>query len=197
MNRLLVRAGGPGLAARRGQRGIVMWVALVVLIVMSIAGLAMVRQMGGGVAIAGNVAFKENATASADSGTESAHLWYTSPTQTTAILQADAAAQGYYATWAGSTDPTTFPWAGGSVPVALDAGVGNNSRYIIQRLCQNLGPVTAIGQVCSDYEIPPSDKGGASYGRLPALPEIKPYFRVTTQVIGPRNTVSYTQVVLN
>lgn len=195
MNRLFVRAGQPGPAARRGQRGIVMWVALVVLIVMAIAGLAMVRQMGGGVAIAGNVAFKENATASADSGTETARLWYMN--QNTATLQADAAPQGYFATWTGSTDPTTFPWATGSVPVALDAGVGNNSRYIVQRLCQNTGPVTALGQVCSDYELPPADKGGASYGKLPALPELKPYFRVTTQVIGPRNTVSYTQVILN
>jgi type IV pilus assembly protein PilX len=195
MNRLSVRAGDLDVAARQGQRGIVMWVALVVLIVMSIAGLAMVRQMGGGVAIAGNVAFKENATASADSGTEVARAWYMN--QSTAILQTDAAPQGYYSTWTGSTDPTTFPWATGSVPVALDAGVGNNSSYIVQRLCQNTGPVTALGQVCSDYELPPADKGGASYGKLPALPEIKPYFRVTTQVIGPRNTVSYTQVILN
>ena len=195
MNRLALRAGASDLGGRQGQRGIVMWVAIVVLIVMSIAGLAMVRQMGGGVAIAGNVAFKENATASADSGTEVARLWYMN--QGTVILQADAVPQGYYATWTGTTDPTTFPWAGGSVPVALDAGVGNNSRYIVQRLCQNAGPVSAIGQVCSDYEVPPADKGGASYGKLPALPEIKPYFRVTTQVTGPRNTVSYTQVILN
>jgi hypothetical protein len=51
--------------SRAGQDGIVMWVALVVLIVMSLAGLAMMRQMGTGVSVAGNVAFKQNATSTA------------------------------------------------------------------------------------------------------------------------------------
>ena len=38
---------------------------------MTLAGLALLRQMGAGTSIAGNVAFKENATSVADRGTES------------------------------------------------------------------------------------------------------------------------------
>jgi Tfp pilus assembly protein PilX len=182
---------------RARERGIVMWVALAVLVAMSIAGLAMVRQMGGGIAIAGNVAFKENATSSADSGTETARAWYT--IQSTAVLNVDAPAQGYYATWGASVDPTTFNWAGGSVAVALDAGVGNTSRYIIQRLCLNPGSVSANTQVCSDADNSyGQSKGGGNYNQgAPQSPVLAPYFRVTTQVTGPRNTVSYTQVILN
>jgi type IV pilus assembly protein PilW len=41
----------PAGLGRDGQRGIVMWVALIVLIVMSLAGLAMLRQMGTGISV--------------------------------------------------------------------------------------------------------------------------------------------------
>ena len=44
--------------AQRLQRGVVLFVALIVLIIMTLAGLALLRQMGVGTSIAGNVAFK-------------------------------------------------------------------------------------------------------------------------------------------
>ena len=57
---------------RSKQSGVVMFVALAVLILMTLAGLAMLRQMGSSVSIAGNLAFKQNATAAGDLGTETA-----------------------------------------------------------------------------------------------------------------------------
>ena len=179
------------------QSGIVLWVALIVLVVMTLAGLAMMRQIGGGVSIAGNVAFKENATSSADAGTETARAWLL--LQTAAAREIDAPGAGYYATWGTGVDPTTLDWAAGSVPVALDAGIGNNARYIIQRLCKNPGLVTDPAQVCSDLEDDTGQsKGGMSYNSgPPATPTFRPYYRITTQVQGPRNTVSYTQVIMN
>jgi len=174
-----------------------MWVALVVLIVMTLAGLAMVRRMGSGLSIAGNVAFKENATSSADAGTETARAWYTA--QSSLTLETSAPAQGYYSVWNPNIDPTTFPWSTGSVAVILDAALGNTSRYIIERLCVNAGPVNSPTQTCSDVEDDTgASRGGRSYqAATPQTQVFKPYFRVTTQVTGPRNTVSYTQVILN
>ena len=180
-----------------GQRGVVMWVALVVLIVMTLAGLAMLRQMGSGVSIAGNLAFKENATSVADSGTEVFRAWLIG--QSTATLEADVPASGYYASWGASVDPTTFDWsAGRSVLVVLDAGTGNSVRYVAQRLCQIAGPVTDPTQRCSDVKDPlGGSHGGLSYGSEgPPAVRVRPYYRVTVQVLGPRNTVSYTQVVM-
>ena len=52
-----------------------LFVALIVLIIMTLAGLALLRQMGVGTSIAGNIAFKENATSVADRGTEFANRW--------------------------------------------------------------------------------------------------------------------------
>ena len=56
--------------APRRERGVVLFVALIVLIVMTLAGLALLRQMAPASSIAGNIAFKENATSVADRGTE-------------------------------------------------------------------------------------------------------------------------------
>jgi type II secretory pathway pseudopilin PulG len=182
-----------------------MWVALVVLIIMSLAGLAMMRQMGSGISVAGNIAFKQNATSTSDVGTEAARLWYT--TQSSAYRDVDDPPNGYYATWSGTwgttVDPTQFNWATGAGTAAVGAGaadtaLGNTTQYIIQRLCRDPGPVSAATQVCSDLEDDQwRSKGSFDYQSPPLSPSFKPYFRVTTRVVGPRNTVSYTQVILN
>jgi len=63
-----------GRSARR-QRGVVLFIALIVLVAMTLAGIAMFRQIGAGVIIAGNTAFKENATSVGDLGIEGARGW--------------------------------------------------------------------------------------------------------------------------
>jgi hypothetical protein len=158
------------------------------LIVMSLAGLAMLRQMGTGISVAGNIAFKQNATSTADVGTEAARAWYT--TQATVILENDAIPQGYYATWNGTwgatIDPTQFNWATGAATAAVGAGaadtaMGNTSQYIIQRLCQNPGSVQAATQVCSDLEDDTSrGKGSFDYSSSPCV--VQTHFRVTSAV---------------
>lgn len=183
---------------RRGERGVVMFVALVVLIVMTLAGLAMLRQMSSGVSIAGNIAFKQGATAVADAGIEAGRRWLTN---NAGALAADVPANGYYATWVGNVDPTSADWTPmwNAVPDTLVTNSGN-VRYIVQRLCALPGPSFGGAQQCSD-SVPQSggggSKGGGSYGDAPSILMPTPFYRVTARVIGPRNTVSYTQVVLN
>jgi type IV pilus assembly protein PilX len=181
------------------ESGVVLFVALIVLIVMTLAGLAMMRQMGAGVSIAGNMAFKENATSVADSGTEAARAWFVP--QTALALSSDSPTNGYYSSWGTSIDPTMFDWsAGHSVAVTLDAGTGNSVRYVIHRLCAFAGRTPDDPtQRCSDSVASNagSTKGGGSYGGIPLTPVAQPFFRVTTRVEGPRNTVSYIQVVTN
>lgn len=186
-------------ALRNGQRGVVVFVALIVLIAMTLAGLALLRQMGAGTSIAGNVAFKESATSVADRGVEVARDWIRTPTQD---LLDDSFGNGYHSTWGATTDPTTFDWDNESFTVANDQGsTGNTTRVIIHRLCQIAGvSANDATQHCSDG-IDPSAGGGShsggSYGTgPPPTPLPSPYYRVTTRVDGPRKTVSYTQVLL-
>jgi len=181
---------------RRAERGVVMFVALVVLIVMTLAGLAMLRQMSSGVSIAGNIAFKQGATAVADVGIEQARAWLTSAPPPTI----DIPNSGYYATWAGDIDPWSASWTPmwDAVPDIVTAS--GSVRFIIQRLCNSTGPAVGGAQQCSDA-IPRSGggetKGGGCYGCQTAKLDPAPFFRVTARVMGPRNTVSYTQVLMN
>lgn len=173
----------------------VMWVALGVLIIMSLAGLAMLRQMGGGVSIAGNVAFKQSATTVADLGTETARAWFKA--QSPLVLQSDLGSAGYYSSWGSSVDPTDASWkaAWDAAPEVVDAATGNRVKYVINRLCETPGKdANEPGQRCSAEGGGTTDKGtdGTTFTSLGS-----PYYRITTQVTGPRNTVSYTQVVTN
>ena len=165
-----------------------MFVALAVLILMTLAGLAMLRQMGGSVSIAGNLAFKQTATSVADVGTEAARAWFTTPLRNVNI---DSAANGYYSTWSVNVDPTTFPWA--TAPSVSDTATGNTVQYITHRLCLKALDANAPTQQCSSEGGGGSDKGGGGPGGFTTL--TSPYYRVTSKVTGPRNTVSYIQVV--
>ena len=181
------------------QRGVVLFVALIVLVVMTLAGLALVRQMGAGTSISGNVAFKEGATSVADRGIEEARQWILT---NVAILASDSPANGYYSSWGTSVDPTTYNWSPtvSAVIAADEAQTGNTTRFIVHRLCEtpNLS-ANDPAQRCSDRKEANAggSKSGGSYGGMPAPPATNPFFRITTRVEGPRNTISYTQVLIN
>lgn len=188
----MIRRFEPSFGGPQGQRGVVLFVAIIVLIAMTLAGLAMMRQMGVGLSIAGNVAFKENATSVADRGVEAARVWLA---VNQAALDNNDFANGYHSSWAASVDPTTFNWA---QSVALPVEAGNVASVYIERLCATPNiSATAPTQVCSDKPVGtgPSRGGGSYPSVIPPTPP-QPYFRVTTRVDGPRNTRSYTQVLM-
>ena len=175
----------------------VLFVALIVLIIMTLAGLALLRQMGAGTSIAGNIAFKENATSVADRGTEFANSWLIA---NYAITATDSIANGYLSSWGASVDPTSFDWAGQARTLTDDqAQTGNTTRFIIQRLCEtpNMSALDSRPEVLGFPVLNSGDsRAGAGYpGVLPGA-TTKPFFRITTRVDGPRNTISYTQVLV-
>jgi Tfp pilus assembly protein PilX len=186
------------LQARPRQRGIVLYVALIVMVGMMLAGVAVLRSVGSGVAVAGNLAFKQNATLAADRGAEQAVAWLL--TKATADLLVDDAAHGYFATWVNTFDAASFNWSAAAVQQATaDDGVGNRVRYVIHRLCSitgtsQAGAKNAAGeeQQCAVHgKIVHDPTTGKPIGAPP-----RPLFRVTTRVDGPRNTLSYVQVVV-
>ena len=177
------------------QRGVVLFVAIIVLVAMTLAGLAMMRQMGVGTSIAGNVAFKENATSVADRGAEFARQWLT---VNQAALNNDNLPAGYHSSWAAGVDPTVFDWSPANSFRLPGTEIGNEARVYIERLCATPNEsALAPTQVCSDKPVGTgaSRSGGSYPSVLPPTPP-QPYFRVTTRVDGPRNTRSYTQVLM-
>ncbi|RZJ02308.1 MAG: hypothetical protein EOP39_22800 [Rubrivivax sp.] len=184
---------------RHSQRGIVMIIALVVLVAMSLAGLALLRSMSTGVAIAGNVAFKQNATSVGDLGLEAARLWLvTEGAKPGELLNVSNTDEGYHAAWSAGFDPLTYDWGTGIKDYTADDGTGNRVRYVIHRLCSVEGSLSVAGQQCviPTGEVEKGTGGGGASGPGVSAAIKRPYFRVTARVDGPRDTVSYVQMVM-
>ena len=112
------------------------------------------------------------------------------------VARAAATAGGPYP----DLDPTQLDWAN-SVLATADDGTGNQVRYIVHRLCQlpNV-PSNSPAQHCADAgatgDATGQSHGGVGYpGPGPSV-SAQPFFRISSQVTGPKNTVSYIQVVM-
>ena len=190
------------------QRGVVLFVALIVLVVMALTGLAMIRQSGSGLSIAGNLGMRQNALSGADLGTEAALAWWKAQIGTTA-LDNDSAADGYFSDWGTSDaslirikgDPSRYDWDHSpNVLVTANDGTGNEVRYYIERLCKDHNETSSFaGQQCVQTPLTDGiDKSGTCdhYPKSCPPPPMTVHYRVSTRVKGLRSTVSYIQVML-
>ena len=206
------------------QSGVVLFIALIVLVAMTLAGIALVRSVDTGNVVAGNLAFKQGATLAGDAGTEAAMTWLQAVAGSSSSYT-DQAASGYYSTsqdtldmTGSSNDPNLarVDWdfnscSGAIIPTqisacitpapAISAGAGNTVTYIIHRLCQSPGDPNSTGNSCANYKSTSTTspkKGELKYGddkRFEPLP--KEYYRITSRTVGPRNTVSFVETIIH
>jgi Tfp pilus assembly protein PilX len=188
-------------SAPRAQSGIVLIIALIILIAMTLAGVAMIRSVDLTNIIAGNLAFKQAATHSGDTGVETAFAFLTA-NQAGTFLHTDVANQGYSAN---GNNAARSPAAGqtweaywATLPanrirtLATDAS-GNTVSYIIDRLCANSGD-PAGGANCSASTVASVASGsGEEAGEKAITSSSAIYYRITARIVGPRNTVSFIQ----
>lgn len=80
--------------SKKHQRGVSLIFALLALVALSLATLALVRSVDTGAMLLGNVGFKQDATVAGDQASRQAVAWLK---LNAAALDADAAANGYYA----------------------------------------------------------------------------------------------------
>lgn len=193
---------------RKAQRGVILFVALIVLVAMTLTGIALIRSVDTNVLVAGNLAFRQGATAAADWGIEAARSYLkTTLAANKAALDGDNPAAAYYATWQTGLDlvgttASPFGWSGSSQLVGTDSA-GNEVRYVLHRMCEASGATTAANANC----VKASGSGGAtgadgstkatvSYSALALPSSTVVYYRVTVRVLGPRNTLSFVQAML-
>ncbi len=186
------------------ERGVVLFIALIVLVAMSLAGIALVRGVDNANLVAGNLAFKQGATYAGDWGVEQARGWLTSQSAST-LADDQPAVAGGSAYWANmqqgldftgsDTNKIAFNWS-----TAADLGTdanGNQVRYVIHRLCEKAGDASKVNCVRGGVAAGVGTKAGATYSSFALAGSTQVYYRITTRVTGPRNTVSYVQVVVN
>lgn len=196
-------------ALRKGQRGVVLFVALIVLVAMSLAGLALMRSVDTGTVIASNLAFRESAIHVGDIGVEAARTWLTGVTPTETLYNdqpAISGGQGYYANWADNIDllgsdpvKVDYDWST-AIPVASPAPPpGYSVSFVIHRLCKQTGnpaSVTCVKQTVGAGSTSSGTKGAASFGSFAISVPTNALYRVTVRVVGPRNSLSYVQAVV-
>ncbi len=197
--------------ARSAQRGVVLILAIVVLVAMSLAALALMRSVNTGNRVAGNLAFQQSATLSADAGVEAAVAWL-EQNRISGVLwnNATASSTGTNTTGGGysasNTTPTTATnwdtwWsaavAANTVNKLAPDSAGNTVQYAITRLCNAAGdPSGNIGCQTAPNADPTSGGSKGAGGNQPITAQVQYYYRITVRVDGVRSTVSYVQVVV-
>ncbi|WP_036301195.1 pilus assembly PilX family protein [Methylotenera sp. L2L1] len=190
------------------QQGVVLFVALIALVVMSLAAVALIRSVDTNTIIAGNMALKHSALVSSDRGVEAALDWLGSENSIDLKrLEQDNVAKGYYSTFSinGSPDlddsevlKADATWiaaakaTGEGIVGGREESSGNEIRFIIQRMCR------VSGEPNSDNCLqgaPNTDKSsnGIKTECCPPEPKPEPIYRITTRVQGAKNTISYAQ----
>lgn len=201
------------------QRGVALFFALIALLAMSLAAVALIRSVDTSALIAGNLAFKQAATTSADAGTEAAVAWLaaTQTANNTVNVLTDgthpfnitdlAARPGYHSSLAPAlnlTDAAT--WNGTNNVVVGTDNSGNTISYIIERMCRNpYDAVTLTNNLPTISNCLFSSAIQSLGGQNVPLPQDicqgvgcpaagqTPQIRITVRTIGPKNTVSYIQ----
>ncbi|WP_205421442.1 hypothetical protein [Dechloromonas sp. HYN0024] len=196
----------------RRQGGVVILLVLIVLLAMTLGGLALMRSMDTSNLIAGNMAFQQAATQAADTGVEAAVAWLET-NNTSGGLNSNQPSLGYSA----STVNMTASQVGGAFWSALSAsGVcrlgsssacvasdyydpnkgGNAVSYMIQRLCDGAG--SSSSTVCAVPQVSAGGSGNNEGAGDPTITRITSVlYRITVRVDGPRNTTSYVQALVS
>ena len=193
------------------QRGIVLFVSLIALVIISIAAIAISRSVSTANLISGNISFKQSALSATDIGVQTAMNKFNS--NTSGVLSDDAntpedrAADCYRATSFNNDDATVdMRMDPRGIPNILldsskfDGSYGNckithpntkeTVRYVIDRQCSATG--LPDESKCTLYSH--SAVGGTFVG---TGSENIPLYRINVRVDGAHSTTSYSQVIIH
>ena len=177
-------------SAPRRQSGVVLFIALIVLVAMTLAGIAIMRSVDTGSLIAGNLAFKQGTLQGGDFGLNAA-ITYLVQNAYTGQLDADRPDQAYFSVATEPPDWTSNAIWDNSKNAGTDAA-GNKVQYVIHRLCDAAGAPSGVN--CAKIQKTGGEAGNSQgiWGSAFTAPPLLMY-RVTTRVTGPRDTTSIIQ----
>ena len=188
------------------QHGVVLFIALIVMVALSLAAIALIRSVDTTTTVIGNLAFRQASILPANMAVEEAAAALFQDADVAHVIRipnrdANLPAENYFASWQNSDDArgvpaqlqkrTAFTQAKMLVDASL-TGAQTEVRYVIERMC--VAAVPALNANCD--LLPPSGPFGTTVGDSSlTLPSV-PYYRVTIRVDGPQNTASFVQAML-
>jgi len=210
-----LRSHRRGRIAIRRQRGIVLFIALIVMVAMTLAAIALIRSVDTTNTAVGNLAFRQASILPANYAVEiAAASLFTSENNGSIVLIADLTkddpAHNYYATFKRTDNKIGVPFdlqtktaagpAGNLKAPQLKDDADNVITYVIERMCDDASavkPVDGIAALTWCDMMPPKQNPGTTVNdpELIKFPPM-PIYRVTVRVDGPKNTASFLQADL-
>jgi Tfp pilus assembly protein PilX len=207
--RIAIPAGNT--TSPRRQRGVVLFIALIVMVAMSLAAIALIRSVDTTNAIVGNLAFRMASILPANASIEQAAsaLFVDADIDRLAHItddekKADKPSENYYARRLPGEDARGVPLLLQKSSTAslltkqfdaketATASLNTHVTYLIERMCLAAGTATEVNcDLVRPVANPGDTLGDTNFGagRLP-------YYRVTVRVDGPKNTASFVQAML-
>ena len=173
----------PQVRSQQRQRGVVLFVALVVLVVMSLGGISMMRAADTGTQIAGNLAFRQSALHAAERAFEQA-MQNVSIMASTVANTSDNPGLCYLKTYLVTESPSDLPWSAAACDLGIDSGTGNRVQLIINRLSNNTFDATNFAS--SDSSVGTTKK--SSGGKMNGLFE---HYRIIARVSDLKGMVTF------
>lgn len=185
-------------APRTRQSGVVLVIALIVLVAMTLAGIALVRSVDTTNVIAGNLAFRQAATHAGDKGIEAAIACLRNDIPD--LTEDGTAATDACGYTASRVDPSSWPdtldGQGVSKNINNNGAGGNNVTYVIHRLCTSTGNPSSAASGCSFAPLVCRKTNLDTTSQCLEFDPPQVNYRITVRIAGPRNTVSYIQSIV-
>lgn len=196
---------------RTSQQGLVLFVALIALVVMSLASVALIRSVDTSSQITGNLAFKQSTSITSSYGLEA--MADTVGSQAKSYATTSDPSNGYYAVCStfdkgatgecnGESLVSDMIWTNTNSKLATGAGIadgkdpyGNTIRYIVERMCNQTGTISHERCLMASSPSDTSSKNvvGINTPFLEPISEPLPLYRITVRISGPKNTITYIQ----
>jgi type IV pilus assembly protein PilX len=199
-----LRSAYPQHVPGQRQDGIVLFVALIVMVAMSLAAIALIRSVDTTNAVVGNLAFRLASILPANGSIETAAAALFPDADIANVVHIpdptnDLAAENYFASRQAGEDARGVPVKLQKHSTAsvlpkrfLDSSTGTEVAYVIERMCLANGPATTGN--CD--LVPPKGNPGDTIGDNNFGGGSVPFYRVTVRVDGPKNTASFVQAML-
>ena len=197
----LPRRRSAGLRSR--ERGIVLFIALIAMVVMSFAGVALVRSVDTSTSVTKNLVFRQASIPVINNSVEVAMgALFKNPTITN--RDADDIAHNYFASLQPNEHSNAVPdvlwgayppagYLSKGLPVLAADSAGNEARFVIERVCVAAGS-PSLGNC--DLLAPKQSLGKTSMKlKGPTILPL-PFYRVSVRVDGPSNTVTHAQAMI-
>lgn len=193
--------------AGTAQRGVVMIVTLLALVVMLIGAVALVRSFNTSLFTAGNLGFKRDLVNQAERAAAAALTQFQTGGDLDTLAERAASntalnysarvlatnAQGIPNALLGSTAFAAVAVAANDITVA---GQGVTLRYVIDRLCNDVGSEVTLTSANCVVGPTPDARGGSASNFNGATLQPQVLYRVSVRVDGPRNTQAFFQTTL-